>query len=55
MALPTAHTDADRAEQIRRFLADEVWAQLPADDLGTPLTKAEWEEILGYGPDVVEV
>ena len=31
------------------FLQDEVWSQMPADVLGTSLTKAEEEEILGYG------
>ena len=43
----------DRAERLRRFLQDEVWPQIPDDLLGKPLTKAEREEILGYGPEGV--
>jgi antitoxin VapB len=35
---------------LHRFLADEVWPQVPADVLGKPLTRAEREAILGYGP-----
>lgn len=41
----------DRAERLRRFLEDEVWPQIPSDVLGKPVTKAEREEILGYGPE----
>lgn len=40
----------DRAERLRRFFEQEVWPQIPKDVLGKPLTKAEREEILGYGP-----
>jgi antitoxin VapB len=43
-------TDRDRVRDLRRFLADEVWPQVPADVLGQPLSKAEREGILGYGP-----
>ena len=35
---------------LHRFLADEVWPQVPADVLGKPLSRAEREAILGYGP-----
>lgn len=41
----------DRAERIRRALETEIWPMLPVAGRGTPITKAEREEILGYGPD----
>jgi antitoxin VapB len=44
---------ARRTEALRRFLADEVWPQLPAGVRGDRLGKAEREEILGYGPEGV--
>ena len=42
-----------RGERLRRFLEEEVWPQVPAHVRGTRITKAEREEILGYGPDGV--
>ena len=41
----------DRAARLRRFLEEEAWPQVPPDVLGKPLSKAEREEILGYGPE----
>jgi antitoxin VapB len=41
--------DPHRVRDLRRFLADEVWPQVPADVLGRPLPKSEREAILGYG------
>jgi len=40
-----------RGEELRRFLEGEVWPQVPAEVLGKPLSRAEREAILGYGPD----
>lgn len=40
---------ANRAARLRRFLTDEVWPQIP-DEI-RPVTKAEREAVLGYGPD----
>jgi antitoxin VapB len=37
------------AERLLTFFQDEVWPQIPAAQLGTRLTKAEEEAILGYG------
>lgn len=31
------------------FLEDEIWSQIPTELLGKEMTKAEREEILGYG------
>ncbi|MFI9386786.1 type II toxin-antitoxin system VapB family antitoxin [Kutzneria sp. NPDC052558] len=42
-----------RAARFRRFLEEEIWAQIPPEELGKPLSKAEQEEILGFGPDGV--
>ena len=43
----------DRAEELRRFLAQEVWPQVPRKMLGTRITRREREAILGYGPEGV--
>jgi len=42
-----------RAAQVRRMLEEEIWPHVPPDVLGQPLTKAEREAILGYGPEGV--
>jgi antitoxin VapB len=36
-------------ERLLRFLEEEIWPLIPPDQLGMPLSKAEREEILGYG------
>ncbi len=40
-------------ERFLHYLEDEVWPRVPADELGRPLTRAEREEILGYGQEGV--
>ena len=40
----------DRRDELRRLLEDEVWPQVPARALGEPLSRAEREALLGYGP-----
>ena len=42
-----------RAGRLRRFLEEEAWPQVLPEVLGTPLTRAEREAILGYGTDGV--
>ena len=37
-------------EEIEHWLETEVWPRVPKAELGRRLTKAEREEILGYGP-----
>ncbi len=39
----------NRAARIRRLLEDEVWPSMPADVLGTTISRVEEERILGYG------
>lgn len=43
----------DRLARWRRFLEEEVWPTIPTAVKGKRLTKAEREEILGYGPEGV--
>lgn len=45
---PAGHRDG--GEQFVRFLRAQVWSQVPKEVFGTAVTKAEREEILGYGP-----
>lgn len=40
-------------QRLRAFLEDEIWPHIPADVLGSRLTKAEEEIILGYGENGV--
>jgi len=40
-------TGIGRAAHLRRFLEEEIWPAIPQDLLGTPITKAEREAILG--------
>ena len=46
-------TENNRGARIRRFLENEVWSQIPEQELRRPLTKDEKEKILGYGPEGV--
>jgi antitoxin VapB len=48
-----AAREETRAERIRRVLEEEIWPLVPPEARGKPLTKAEREEILGYGPEGV--
>ena len=43
-------TPAERRVKVLRFLRSKVWAAMPKDQLGRRLTRAEEDEILGYGP-----
>jgi antitoxin VapB len=42
-------TPAARGASLRRFLEQEAWPQMPAQELGRPISRAEREAILGYG------
>ena len=54
LALRVVH-GGDRKAQIRHWLETEVWPQLPPEALGRRLSRAEEEEILGYGPAPLDV
>ena len=42
-----------RGDAMRAYLAAKVWPKIPPRTLGRVLSKAEKEQILGYGPDGV--
>ena len=42
-----------RRARVLRFLEKKVWPTLHAGERGRRLTRAEEDEILGYGPDGV--
>jgi antitoxin VapB len=47
-------TSQHRSRKIRSFLQyleEEVWNEIPVEVLEKPLSKAEREAILGYGPE----
>ena len=39
----------DREARLRRFLEQELWPVVPADQLGRKLSRDEEEALLGYG------
>lgn len=43
----------ERKRSLRSFFEEEIWPLVPPEVRGKPMTKAEREEILGYGPDGV--
>jgi antitoxin VapB len=40
-----------RADRLRHFFAEEIWAVVPAGQRRRPVSKREREEILGYGEE----
>lgn len=48
--LEAGETALARGARLDRFLRDEAWPQIPVEYLGHAPTRAEREEILGYGP-----
>lgn len=44
---------AERSQHLTAFLEGEVWSAIPPELLGTGLSKAERERILGYNEDGV--
>lgn len=42
--------EVNPAERLLRLLEREIWPTIPASVRGTRLSKAEEEQILGYGP-----
>jgi antitoxin VapB len=47
------YRDADPGTRFWRVMEREIWPSIPEGALGQPLSKAEEEELLGYGPDGV--
>jgi antitoxin VapB len=48
-----AVSNPERRARVLRFLEKKVWPTVPAGELGRRLTRAEEDEILGFGPDGV--
>jgi antitoxin VapB len=42
-----------RRERVLRYLEKKVWPTIPESERGRRLTRAEEDEILGFGPDGV--
>ena len=40
----------DRRTRVLRFLEKKVWPDLPKDQVGRRLSRADEDDILGYGP-----
>ena len=49
----TRRSPAERRKRVIKFLETRVWASTPKDQLGRRLTRAEDDDILGYGPEGV--
>ncbi len=49
----TGRSAEQRRERVLRFLENNVWPTLPEGERGRRLTRAEEDEILGFGPDGV--
>ncbi len=43
----------DRGQRLRDYLETEVWPFIPTEERGRTLTRAEEDDLLGYGPDGV--
>ena len=43
-------TTRDRRSELRRFLEEEIWPQVPRAARGRKTTRKTREAILGYGP-----
>ncbi|WP_054816899.1 type II toxin-antitoxin system VapB family antitoxin [Nocardia arizonensis] len=52
-AQSSANTGLGKRERLERFLRDEVWPVTAPNGPNPPTTKADIEDILGYGPDGV--
>ena len=47
--LALSENAGNRSTRLRRLLEDEIWPAVPADVLGTTISREEEERILGYG------
>jgi antitoxin VapB len=46
-------TPSERRQNVLNILESSVWRQVPKNQLGRALSRAEEDEILGYGPEGV--
>jgi antitoxin VapB len=43
----------ERTQRLTDLLEGEIWPQVPSDVLGNPISRAQREALLGYGPEGV--
>jgi antitoxin VapB len=43
----------DRESRLRNFLEHEIWPSIPDDVRGKPISRDEWERILGFSSEGV--
>lgn len=51
--LANRDTATNREMRIRRFLENEVWPRIPADQIGKTMSQTQQDAILGYGTEGV--
>ncbi len=51
--LEVRHGSSSKRKRIESLLRDRIWPSIPADVLGTSISKEDEEQILGYGPNGV--
>jgi antitoxin VapB len=51
LALEKGEGPGKKKRDTLRFLETEIWPLIPEEERGKPMTKAEWAELLGYGPE----
>jgi antitoxin VapB len=51
--LQAEQNDTPRRRGVREYLEKYIWPTIPPEIRGKGISKAEREEILGYGPDGV--
>jgi antitoxin VapB len=49
----TGGSVAERRRRVLALLERQVWSDLPPEEKGRRLTRAEEDDLLGYGPDGV--
>jgi antitoxin VapB len=49
----TNRSTGERRQRVLQFLERRIWPTLPKGERGRRLSRAEEDEILGYGPDGV--
>lgn len=46
-----ALSDVKPSEALQKWLEEDVWPNIPADQLGRKIPQEEIDDILGYGPE----
>jgi antitoxin VapB len=51
--LARSTSTAERVRRLTDLLEGEIWPQVPPEALGEPISRAQREALLGYGPEGV--